>query len=132
MVVLPPGQLAAAAWLAFLAVGTVAGLAHRGYRPIVVTLLATLALNVAFHLDFQFRGSVYIYAAHTHFLVFAVAAGLAPWLAGRRRASAAYVASVLALAGLLAAVNVPSAAEFTTRFDVPDTTCPAPCNDGLP
>ena len=125
------GQLAAAAWLVFVGVGTVAGLIHKGYRPMALALLATLALNVAFHLDFQFRSSVYIYAAHTHFLVFALASGVAPWLAGRVKTSIAYIASVLALTGLLAAVNVPSAANFTTRFDVPDTACPAPCNDGL-
>jgi len=128
----PPGQAAAAAWLAFLAAGTAAGLAHRAYRPMALALLATFVLNVLFHLDFQFRGSLYLYAAHTHFVVFALAMGVVPWLSGRRRSSAAYAACVVVLGAMMAAVNVPAAIEFAARFDVPDTACPAPCRDGMP
>jgi len=125
------GHLVVAAWLVFFIIGTVAGLAHSGYRPTAVAIGITLLFNVLFHVWFQFRGSVYIYTGHTHFLVFALAAGVGPWVAGRRRARAVYLSAVLALAVSVAAVNVPSAAEFTRRFDIPDTHCPAPCAEPL-
>lgn len=128
----PGGWLAAAAWLGFLVTGTVAGLAHPAYRTVAAATGLALAFNIAFHLGFQFRGSVYIYTGHTHFLVLALSAGLAPWLAARRGARIAYTAAVLLLAAGIAAVNIPAVIDFTTRFDVPDTRCPAPCADGMP
>ena len=124
------GALVVAAWLALFALGTAAGLAHPAYRATALAIGLTLLFNVVFHLDFQFRGSVYIYTAHTHFLVFALASGVAPWLARRRRARTAFVIAIVALAACVAAINVPIAAEFATRFDVPNTQCPAPCADG--
>jgi len=124
----PPGELAAWAWLAFLAAGAAGGLLHPGYRPIALPILAALAFNVVFHLDYQYRGSLYIYAAHTHVLVFALAAGLAAWLGpARPRLRLGYVGAVLALAALMGVVNLRMAADFSTRFDIPDTPCPAPC-----
>jgi hypothetical protein len=95
-------------------------------------LLATLVVNILFHLEFQYRGSVTIYAAHTHFLVFALGTGLARPVARHPGLRVAYVGSVLALAALVAADNVPAVMEFAAAFDVPDTSCPAPCSDGLP
>lgn len=122
------GTVAAWAWLAFLAAGTAGGLLHPGYRPVALPILVALAANVVFHLDYQYRGSLYIYAAHTHLLVFALAAGLAPWLGpARPRLRLAYIGAVLALAVLVGATNLIMAADFSTRFDIPDTPCPAPC-----
>ena len=116
------------AWLAFLAAGTAGGLLHPGYRPVALPILVALAANVVFHLDYQYRGSLYIYAAHTHLLVFALAAGLAPWLGpARPRLRLGYIGAVLALAVLVGATNLIMAADFSTRFDIPDTPCPAPC-----
>lgn len=127
-----PGSIAAPAWLAFWMVGTVAGLRHHRYRWIALGLLAATAFNLLFHTHFQFRGSLFIYAAHLHFTIFALGAGLAPWLAGQsRRLRGAYVCVVLALAALIGANNLPIAAQFVSGFDQVDTPCPAPCADGL-
>ena len=124
----PPRELAAWVWLAFLAAGTAAGLLHPGYRPAALLILAALTANILFHLDYQYRGSLYIYAAHTHVLVFALAAGLAAWLGpARPRLRLGYIGAVLALAALLGVVNLRMAADFSTRFDTPATPCPAPC-----
>ncbi len=125
-----PGALVVAAWLALVAVGTVAGLAHPTYRASAFAISLTLLFNIVFHLGFQFRGSLYIYTGHTHFLVFALASGVAPWLAGRRHARTAFVIAIVALSASVATVNLPAAAEFATRFDVPNTQCPAPCVNG--
>ena len=40
------------------------------------------------HMHYQFRGSLFIYAGHLHFLVFALGAGLAPWARGCEAAAA--------------------------------------------
>lgn len=126
-----PGSIAAPAWLVFWVVGAVAGLRHRGYRWIALGLLAATAFNVLFHTHYQFRGSLFIYAAHLHFTIFALGAGLAPWLAGRsRRLRGAYIGVVLVLATLTGANNLPVAAHFVRGFDRVDTPCPAPCAGG--
>jgi hypothetical protein len=126
------GSVAALGWLAFWVVGTVAGLRHHRYRWIALGLLAATVFNLLFHMHFQFRGSLFIYAAHLHFTIFALGAGLAPWLAGRsRRQRGNYVCVVLALAALVGANNLPIAAGFVSGFDHVDTPCPAPCADGL-
>ena len=101
---------------------------RRAPRAGCCTRATALAFNVIFHLDYQYRGSLYIYAAHTHLLVFALAAGLAPWLGpARPRLRLGYIGAVLALAVLVGATNLIMAADFSTRFDIPDTPCPAPC-----
>jgi hypothetical protein len=128
----PEGALAMMLWLAFLAVGTVAGLARRTWRPMALGLLAALCFNLLFHLSFQLRGSLTIYTGHVNFLVFALGAGLAHWVGGNRWGRIAYVASVLVLAGLVAVNNVPVVVGFVTGFDTPDTSCPAPCSDDMP
>jgi hypothetical protein len=121
------GYAAALLWIALLAGGTVAGLSHPRFRAIAVPLLAVLAVNLLFHLQYQYRGSLFIYAAHTHVPAFLLAAGLAPWTQARRGARQAFIAAVLLLAVLTAVVNLAIAADFATRFDRPDTPCPAPC-----
>lgn len=127
-----PGDIVVVLWLIFATLGLFAGLAHRGYRALALAIGATLLFNIVFHGGFQFRGSVYLYAAHAHFLTFVLAAGAAPWLVGRPRARATYVAATLVLAVLFVVVNVPMAVDFAARFDRPDTQCPAPCSDGVP
>ena len=124
-----PGQIAAPLWLVFCAIGTLAGLCHRRYRVIATGLAAALAFNLLFHLDFQFRGSLYLYAAHMHFLIFALAAGLAPWLSAAKMSGRAYIAMVLLLTLLVGADNLPIASVFVSDFDNANATCAPPCAD---
>jgi hypothetical protein len=123
------GLAAVWCWLLFLASGAAGALAHPRTRWLATGMAAALALNIVFHLDFQFRGSVYLYASHMHFLVFGLACGLAPWVREMRAARWAYVGAVLGLAVLVGGANLPAAAEFTRAFDKVDINCPAPCTE---
>jgi hypothetical protein len=123
------GTAAVWCWLAFLFSGTVAALAHPRMRWLAAGMVTALLLNIVFHFDFQFRGSLYIYAAHMHFLLFGPAAGLAPWVRHMGIARWAYVAAVLVLAILLGANNLPIVDTFTRTFDKVDIGCPAPCTE---
>jgi hypothetical protein len=124
------GAVAMPLWLAFLATGTVAGLAHRRYRWLAFGAVGTMIFNIVLHMDFQFRGSLYLYTAHGNLCVFILAAGLAPWVAGFRRGRGIYIAAVLALAILVGIDNLVTAADFVTDFDVVNVPCAAPC--GVP
>jgi hypothetical protein len=125
------GQIAAPCWLAFCAIGTLAGLCHRQYRVIASGLTVALVCNILFHLDFQFRGSLYLYSAHINFLIFALGAGLAPWLTVTRTSGKIYTAAVLLLALLIGADNLPIASTFVTDFDTVHVDCVAPCTDAV-
>lgn len=124
-----PGQIAATLWVAFCMIGIVAGLCHSFYRRIAVGIVVALLFNLLFHLKFQFRGSVYIYSAHMHFLIFVLGAGLAPWLTATKASGKVYIAAVLLLAMLIGADNLPILSKFVTDFDTVKITCPAPCAD---
>jgi hypothetical protein len=121
------GTVAVWCWLVFLASGTVGALTHPRMRWLAVGMTTALLLNIVFHFDFQFRGSLYIYAAHMHFLLFGLAAGLAPWVRHMGFARWTYVAAVLGLAVLTGADNLPIVDAFTRTFDKVDIGCPAPC-----
>ena len=123
------GTAAVWCWLVFFAGGAVGALTHPRTRWLAAGMTAALLLNIVFHLDFQFRGSLYIYAAHMHFLVFGLACGLAPWVSGMRGLRWAYVGVVLAVAGLVGADNLPIAMAFTRSFDKVEMQCPAPCTE---
>lgn len=126
------GALAGAAfvlWHLFWVAGAVAALRNPATRWLAVGLAATLAFNILFHVDFQFRGSLYLYAGHTHFLVFALGAGLAPLLRPQGAGMYAYVAVVLLLAVLVGGVTLDRVAEFVTGFDEVRIDCPAPCRE---
>ena len=123
------GNVAWFAWLTFLASGAAGALLNARTRWLMAGMAAALALNMLFHVDFQFRGSLYIYASHTHFLVFGLAAGLAPWVRGRPRLAGAYTAAVLVLAGLAGGTNLPVVEAFTRSFDTVTLDCPAPCTE---
>ncbi len=125
----PAGFITAPLWLVFCAVGTVAGLMHRRYRVIAAAIAVALLCNLLFHMRFQFRGSLYLYAAHMHFLVFALACGLAPWLRCARWPGKAYLAVVVLLAVMIGANNLPVASVFAESFDTVDLSCVAPCTD---
>jgi hypothetical protein len=123
------GQFAAPLWLVFSAIGTVAAFCHRRYRLIAAGIAAALVVNLLFHLDFQFRGSLYIYAAHMHFLIFALACGLAPFIRFSQRSGRLYTAFVLLLVLLVGADNLPIASAFVTDFDHVHASCAPPCKD---
>ncbi len=123
------GELAVWCWLGFLATGAVGALTHPRTRWLATGMAAALLLNIVFHFDFQFRGSLYIYASHMHFLVFGLAAGLAPWVRDMRAVRWLYVGVVLALGVLVGVANLPIAVEFTRAFDKVDIQCPAPCTE---
>lgn len=124
----PPGGPAAWLWIGFLAAGTAGGLLHRNYRLVALPLLTALLANTVFHLDYQHRGSLYIYSGHTHFLVFALASGLAPRIcACRYHVRVVYFGYVIFLTGLVGIVNLGIIIDFSKLFDVVDTPCFAPC-----
>jgi hypothetical protein len=125
----PIGSVAVWCWLVFLAIGAVGALTHPRTRWLAGGMATALLLNLVFHLDFQFRGSVYIYAAHMHFLVFGLAAGLAPWVRQMKTARWLYVGAVLGLAVLVGGDNLPIVATFAQTFDKVDISCPAPCTE---
>ncbi len=125
----PIGSVAVWCWLGFMACGAVGALMHPRTRWLASGMAAALLLNIVFHFDFQFRGSLYLYAAHMHFLVFGLAAGLAPWVRELRTGRFLYVAVVLGLAALVGGNNMPIAVEFTRMFDKVDISCPAPCTE---
>ena len=125
----PIAAIASVAWHLFLLVGTIAAFRLRATRWLACGLAATLVLNIVFHLDFQFRGSLYLYAAHTHFLVFALGAGLAPALAPASLAARAYLASVVVLILLVGSVTLERTRVFITGFDAVRVDCRAPCTE---
>lgn len=113
-------QMAVFAWWAFALVGVSWGIKSKvtNYRLVVVPLLVVIALNVLLHLDYQFRGSLYIYAAHLHFAVFALAMGAAPWVSLQRwRVRLVYVGVLLALTAAALLINMQRASEFVVMFD---------------
>lgn len=127
------GLLAIAGWLVFWITGAVAMAATPRMRTLAIGLALGVLFNFALNMHFQFRGSVYIYAAHFHFMIFALGTGLAVRIAnesaGIRRA---YIASVLILTALVSANNFPQVVtHFVGDFDVPITACPAPCEDHI-
>jgi len=125
----PLAWVAFVLWHLFWVAGVVAALRNPATRWLAAGLAATLVFNVVFHVDFQFRGSLYLYAGHTHFLVFALGAGLAPLLRPHGAGMYAYVAVVLLLAVLVGAVTLDRVADLVTRFDEVRIDCPAPCRE---
>ena len=81
-------------------------------------LALIILLNLLFHLDYQYRGSLYLYAAHLHFPIFALAMGAAPWVDSQNvRIRLAYVTVLLTLAVAALAINVQRASDFVVMFD---------------
>jgi hypothetical protein len=126
------GTVAVWLWLAFMASGVAGWFANPRQRWLFAGIATALLLNIFFHFDFQFRGSLYIYASHMHFLVFALACGWAPLV---RRAGVwrwLHGGAVLALAVLIGVNNLPIADAFTRAFDTVTMDCPAPCTEQTP
>lgn len=111
--------------------GVVAGscLAFKGNdRKLYLGIASALLFNIVFHMDFQFRGSLYLYAAHVHFLVFALFARTAVLHAGSVLQRTAYLGALAGLIVLVAANNIPLVEQFANGFVTPATTCRAPCS----
>jgi len=123
------GAVAAPLWLAFLASGAVGAACHPRYRWLALGLALALVGNFLLHLDFQFRGSLFLYAGHMHFLVLGLAAGLAPHLSARSVLGRVYAGFVLLLGLLIAANNLPILFSFTGDFQAVQMPCPKPCFD---
>jgi len=111
-------KVAVFAWWIFALTGVVLGLKNREFRVVAIPLLVVMALNVLLHLDYQFRGSVYIYAAHLHFPIFALGMGAAPWVSAQQRAlRLGYIGLLLALAVSALVINTQRASDFVVMFD---------------
>lgn len=119
----PGVLLAALAWCLFLAGNVALAWRARVNRVLILSLLGAVLLNLLFHLDYQFRGSLYIYASHLHFPIFALGISAAPWV---RLQSAtlrlAYTATLLLFAGVALVNNVARVDQWVglmQQLDVP-------------
>jgi len=111
----PIGTVAIWLWLALVGIGL--ALFARRDRPMLAALGLALAGNVALHLYYQDRGSVFLYSGHVHFLVFALC--LPALRALGRGTGAIRLAGRWALGGFVALVavnNFGRALEFTAIF----------------
>jgi hypothetical protein len=72
------GWAAVLAWLGLLAYGAAACVKDRKHWPLWIAAGAWIAGNIGLHTYWQFRGSVFLYAAHSHtaFLLLAMAGAL--------------------------------------------------------
>jgi hypothetical protein len=119
---------AAVLWHGFWVAGAVAFLANRRTRWLGAGLAAALLANIVLHIDFQFRGSLFLYAGHVNFLVFALGCGLAPLVPRQGAARVAYLGTVMALVVLVGGVSLDRAAELAVGFDTVKVDCLAPCD----
>jgi hypothetical protein len=101
----PQGWIALALWIALLAGGALALARERGGRARLALYLACLAFNMALHIPFQYRGSLFIVASHAHFALFAVAAGAAAWSTRQTPPTRRGVQIALAALALLTLAN---------------------------
>lgn len=123
------GQIAMVLWLIFLCVGVLGSFINPGSRPLAIGLILALLFNLLFHLKYQYRGSLFLYAAHMHFLVFALGSGLGVWSGPWSRLKKAFIAAAFVVTAVIASNNYPIAQKFVKYFDDISkvTTCPAPC-----
>lgn len=116
-------------WHGFWLVGLAAMLAQRRLRWLAGGLVAVLVFNILFHLDFQFRGSLFLYSAHVNLALFLLGCGAAPLLRPGSVAARAYLAVVVGLVGMVGMVSLDRAATMAVSFDAVRALCPAPCQD---
>ncbi len=119
---------ATALWHLFWLAGITAFLANPRTRWLGAGLVAALLANIVLHLDFQFRGSLFLYAGHVNFLVFALGCGLAPLVRRWAVARVGYVVVVMGLTVLVGSVSLDRAARIATGFDEVRVDCVAPCD----
>lgn len=123
----PAGWVAAVIWGELLIAGVAGWVLQPRLRALGVALGLAVLANLVLHLDFQFRGSLYLYAGHTHAPVFLLAAGGVVLLARRLGKERAALVAALLAAVAFGAANLPVALDLATGFDQVTATCPAPC-----
>lgn len=114
----PVERLFVIAWWIFAVAGAIIGFIHPQFRRVAMPLALILLINLLFHLDYQYRGSLYLYAAHLHFPIFALGMGAAPWVSSQNvRVRLVYMTILLTLAFAALAINVQRASDFVVKFD---------------
>ena len=99
------GQLAVFGWLVLLAIGMLAAARDRQMRPFWTIAGAWAAGNIALHSYWQFRQTVFLYAAHSHIAFFVFVLAGARWAQRRHRAYAAAYTVAAGLVTLLLILN---------------------------
>ncbi|MFZ4748019.1 MAG: hypothetical protein ACOYLK_14210 [Sphingomonas sp.] len=102
------GRMAILGWLILLALGVVAAAKDRRFRPVWILAATWIIANIALHSYWQFRETVFLYAAHSHmaFFIFALAGGR--WIQeANRRCRVAYIAVLCLTTTLVIANNIP-------------------------
>jgi hypothetical protein len=120
--------VAAVLWHGFWLAGAVGFLANRRTRWLGAGLVAALLANIVLHIDFQFRGSLFLYAGHVNFLVFALGCGLAPLVPREGAMRVAYLGAAMTLVVLVGGVSLDRAARLAVGFDTVRVDCIAPCD----
>lgn len=93
------GWAALGGWLLLLGAGLGFAAADRGFRPMALVLAGCFVLNLAIHMVFQYRQSLYLITPHLHVGVFAFLAPLAVRVGAARPAlRAGFAAGTLLLA----------------------------------
>jgi hypothetical protein len=111
----PIAGAALALWCLLFVKGLVAGLRDRGNRSLLLTLGTVILINLLLHVHMQYRASVYLYAAHLHFAILAVALfAVRRSAVGPQRWTAAI--GLIALVGLAGYNNLLRAIELATSF----------------
>jgi hypothetical protein len=101
------GTLAMLGWLVLLAIGVVAAARDKQFRPVWIVAVAWIAANTALHSYWQFRETVFLYAAHSHMAFFILALAGGRWIQTTdRRFRIAYTAILGATTVLVIANNL--------------------------
>jgi hypothetical protein len=109
------GWIAVLGWLGLLVLGVVAAARDRELWPIWAIALLWIAGNIGLHSYWQFRDSVFLYAAHSHMAFFLFALAGAKWAQGWRPNAALAFGGFAALLTLLVALN-----NLPVYFALPD------------
>jgi hypothetical protein len=109
-------QCAATVWIVFWLANLVLGV-RRWRDKLLLPLVVVIVVNLLFHLGYQFRGSIFIYAAHLQFPIFAVSLTAAPWIRQQGwRWRSAYTAVFLVFAMLAFGNNLERCRQFIDYF----------------
>ena len=101
----PIGWIAVLGWLGLLFLGVVAAAKDRELRPIWFVALLWVVGNIGLHSYWQFRDSVFLYAAHSHIAFFLFALAGARWAQTLGPRSTLVYGSLVALLAVLVALN---------------------------
>ena len=99
------GWVAVLGWLGLLFLGVVAAAKDQELRPIWSIALLWVAGNIGLHSYWQFRDSVFLYAAHSHITFFLLALAGTRWAQTKRPYGALVYSTLASLLTLLVALN---------------------------